>query len=167
MRPVLLFLALALGTAGLTGCGSEIGDACAVSLDCDQSGSRTCDLSSAGGYCTIQGCDHDSCPDGSVCVRFYVASFENRPCDQATEDLSTDTCALDEVCSLKGQCVPANSEIRFCMKTCESGDDGREDSGGGDRARMAGHGGGPVPVAGERLGTDLQAFCAQAPSSTL
>src|SRR5687767_9425178 len=63
MRPVLsiavlvtmLAPALVLGA----GCGSEIGDSCAVSLDCDPSNStdRVCDLSSAGGYCTIMGCD--------------------------------------------------------------------------------------------------------------
>lgn len=169
MRPVLsIALASLLGSALLlgAGCGSEIGDSCAANLDCDPSNStdRICDLSSEGGYCTIMGCDHDSCPENSVCIRFYVASFENAPCDPALEDQDAthNDCGSDEVCSLKGQCVPANSEIRYCMATCESADDCR----GGYECRneelMRAHGGEPVPPPGERLGEDLPAFCAQA-----
>ncbi len=169
--PALAALGLGLTLALGAGCGSEIGDACSVTLDCDPSLStgRVCDQSSSGGYCTIAGCDHDSCPDGSVCVRFFVASFENRPCDPATEDLptgtGTDACALDEVCALTGQCVPANSEVRYCMKTCDSGGDCRDRYECRDAELMRAHGGEPVPAPGERLGTDLPRFCAEAPTS--
>ena len=170
MRPVLsiaLATLLGLGLVLGSGCGSEIGDSCSVNLDCDPSNSngRVCDLSSAGGYCTIVGCDHDSCPEGSVCIRFYVASFENTPCDPATEDLTSDDCSTDEVCAFKGQCVPSTSEVRYCMATCESGGDCR----GGYECRneelMRTHGGEPVPPPGERLGGELPAFCAEAPGS--
>jgi hypothetical protein len=170
MRPaVCLALALACSALPLAlgGCGSEIGDACGVSLDCDPNGTgdRICDLSSTGGYCTVIGCDHDSCPEGSVCIRFYVASFANSPCDPATEDLSTDACGTDEVCAFKGQCVPATSEVRYCMKTCESGGDCRGGYECRDESLMREHGGEPVPPPGERLGGDLQPFCAEAPTS--
>ncbi len=173
MRPVLpsvafvcSLLGLALGV-GLGGCGNEIGDACSANLDCDPNGGndRICDMSSVGGYCTIPGCVHDSCPEGSTCIRFYVASFANRPCDPATEDLGTDACPTDEVCALKGQCVPATSEVRYCMKTCEAGgDDCRDEYECRDESLMREHGGEPVPPPGERLGGDLQPFCAEAPA---
>lgn len=157
----ILVLALVLGA----GCGSEIGDSCAVSLDCDPSNSndRVCDLSSSGGYCTIIGCDHESCPEGSVCIRFYVASFANVPCDPVTEDNGTNDCPPDEACSLRGQCVPSTSEIRYCMKTCEDGGDCRGGYECRDEALMREHGGEPVPPPGERVTGDLPAFCAEAP----
>jgi hypothetical protein len=165
MRPVLSIAVLCVALAFGSGCGSEIGDSCAVNLDCDPSNSndRVCDLSSAGGYCTIVGCDHDSCPEGSVCIRFYVASFENAPCDPATEDVSTDVCGADEVCALKGQCVPSTSEVRYCMATCESGGDCRDGYECRNEELMRQHGGEPVPPPGERLGGDLPPFCAEAP----
>jgi hypothetical protein len=163
MRLVLCLL-IAFAAAA---CGSEIGDSCSVTLDCDPSNSKgwTCDMSSAGGYCTIVGCDNDSCPEGSVCIRFYVASFENSPCDPSTEDLTTDACSTDEVCSLKGQCVPQTSEIRYCMATCESSGDCRDEYECRDETLMREHGGEPVPPSGERLGTDLPSFCAEAPGA--
>ena len=161
-RAALLLLSLALGSLEL-GCGKEIGDACAIPADCSPNGDRQCDIASNGGYCTIQGCDWNTCPDGSVCVRFYATSFSNRPCNLATEDLSTDDCSLDEACSLEGQCVPQTSEVRYCMKTCDSNDDCRDRYECRDEALMIMHGGEPVPKTGERLGDNLQKFCAAAP----
>lgn len=166
MRPVLSLLAtLGLGLAALPGCGSEIGDSCSFDTDCDPDLTRKCDTQSEGGYCTVVGCTHDSCPDGSVCVRFYVASFENRPCDFATEDLTTDACTVDEVCAFKGQCVPATAEIRYCMATCASNGDCRDAYECRDDELMRQHGGEPVPPPGERPTSDLQPFCAEAPST--
>jgi hypothetical protein len=155
-----------LGAAfGLAGCGKEIGDACAVNLDCGNDQSRICDTASEGGYCTIRGCDYDSCPENSVCVRFFVASFENLPCDHTTEDLTTNDCNVDEICTLRGSCVPANAELRFCMATCDDGGDCRDHYECRNEELMRQHGGEPVPPPGERLGTDLQSFCGEAPST--
>jgi hypothetical protein len=170
MRPVLSFALATLALAATpllgAGCGSEIGDSCAVNLDCDPSNSRdrVCDLSSTGGYCTIIGCDHKSCPEGSVCIRFYVASFANAPCNFATEDVGgTNDCAPDEVCAFTGQCVPSTSEVRYCMKTCESQGDCRDEYECRNEELMRANGGEPVPPPGERIGGDLPAFCAEAP----
>lgn len=163
---IIAALALALG-----GCGKEIGDACTGDTDCSSGAdNRICEIASEGGYCTVRGCEHGSCPENSVCVRFFVASFENLPCDQATEDLpagtpgATDDCSPDEICTLRGSCVPATAELRFCMRTCESNDDCRDAYECRDEELMRLHGGEPVPPPGERLGTDLQAFCGEAPA---
>ena len=146
-------------------CGKEIGDECTSSLDCGDGTdvNRVCDLSSPGGYCTEQGCDYNTCAEEAVCVRFYTASFENRPCVIETEDISTADCSIDEVCTLRGQCVPRSSEVRYCMRTCGGSDDCRTNYECRDEALMRAHGGEPVPKPGERLPDDLQAFCAAAP----
>jgi hypothetical protein len=140
----------------LFGCGKEIGDECINSIDCSPNGDRLCiDPAVNGGYCTIQGCDVDSCPEESVCVRFFSGGFANRPCDGAED------CSLDELCSL-GTCVARSSESRFCMRKCESGDcrDGYECR---VEALMKAHGGEPVPGSPLQDGNP-QPFCATAPS---
>lgn len=52
------------------GCAPAIGDDCGTSTDCSVSGDRVCDTASPGGYCTVAGCEQDTCPDGAVCVEF-------------------------------------------------------------------------------------------------
>lgn len=155
-----LVLVLALAAA----CGKEIGDECSSALDCGDGTNVNliCDQESPGGYCTEIGCDWNTCAEEAVCVRFYSASFENRPCVLATEDLSTDDCTLDEVCTLRGQCVPRTSEVRYCMRKCDGGGDCRDGYECRNEQLMMAHGGEPVPKPGERLGTDLQSFCAAA-----
>ena len=155
--------ALALAAAGLAACGHDIGDACVVSSDCDPSGTRICDASSAGGYCTVQGCDYDTCPGGSVCISFFTGSFANRPCDPATEDVATDSCSIDEVCPLDGLCAPAAAEVRFCMAPCGGDGDCRSEYECRDVAKMREHGGDPVLAPGATLSDD-QAFCAPSPA---
>jgi len=69
-----LMLRIALGTALiLAGCAPAIGDNCGSSVDCSVNGDRICDLASPGGYCTVVGCDPDTCPDGALCVEWRFA----------------------------------------------------------------------------------------------
>ena len=161
MRPVVLLLAV-VALAG-AGCGAEIGDACIVSTDCAQDGTRICDTNSDSGYCTIRGCDYGTCPSESECVRFFTGSFSNRTCDPATEDLATDMCTPDELCAIDGHCVTRASEVRYCMRSCGSSSDCRSAYECRNADLMKTHGGEPVPPTGERLGDSPQAFCAQSP----
>ncbi len=68
MRPVLVIALLAAVVA--TGCAPVIGDSCSTSVNCSVNGDRICDNAQPNGYCTIQGCEADTCPDNGVCVRF-------------------------------------------------------------------------------------------------
>ena len=141
-------------------CGKEIGDECIVSSDCSPSGDRQCDTSSTGGYCTIQGCDITTCPDEAACIRFFTGNFANRPCVPETENVETDDCSLDELCSIVGRCVPRNSEVRFCMRTCRSAGDCRDGYECRTLALMIAHGGEPVLEAGETVDDSSPRFCA-------
>jgi hypothetical protein len=147
----------------LAACGKEIGDECFVGADCSPNGDRQCDISSTGGYCTIQGCDVGTCPEEATCVRFFTNAFSNRPCDPLTENVSTDTCNLDELCSLAGQCVPRSSELRFCMKTCDSDDDCRDEYECRTVELMIEHGGEPVLSPGRVVDSSAPRFCAVRP----
>src|SRR5262249_4197860 len=137
-RYVILFALLA------GACGKEIGDPCIVSSDCSQTGDRLCLNSEKEGYCTIMGCDYNTCPSESECVRFFAGSFEKKQCDPRAEDqpcgsgdpncvsasdhmpcqagdvacVASDDCSLDELCPLAGHCVPRSSEVRYCMLKC-------------------------------------------------
>ena len=143
------------------GCGNEIGDSCSVSTDCSTSGTRICDRSQPDGYCTVIGCDHDTCPEESVCVRFFGSVMTNLPCVAETEDDTTDDCAPEEVCTLGGQCAPRSAETRFCMKTCETTGDCRDEYECRNEDLMRQHGGEPVPTPTGQ--GDLEPFCAPAP----
>ncbi|HWU90603.1 MAG TPA: hypothetical protein VN253_25230 [Kofleriaceae bacterium] len=159
------------------GCGKQIGDACGLASDCSPNGDRQCDRASPQGYCTIQGCDHSSCPDEAACIKFFTGGFSNRPCDPATEDnpdLSpddpeparrpTDACSLDELCAFTGTCVPRSSEVRFCMRTCDTDGDCRSGYECRDLAKMKAHGGEPVLAPGVRqVDEHAPKFCAAAP----
>ncbi len=54
----------------LSACQAEIGDECSVSTDCSPNGDRFCDVAQPGGYCTVIGCDPDTCPDDALCVEW-------------------------------------------------------------------------------------------------
>lgn len=97
-------------------CGKQIGDECVTNIDCNQDGTWDCDLSQPGGYCTVAGCDEASCPEKSVCIRFFAYQYSSTPCQT---DLD---CGADFLCLPDGLCVPRTSERRFCERTC--GDDG-------------------------------------------
>lgn len=162
--PVLASVSVvAMLASGAAGCGAEIGDSCSIAADCSPSGDRICDITSREGYCTVQGCGFNTCPEESVCVAFFLGSFANRPCDPATEDIATNSCASDELCPLEGFCVPRSSEVRFCMRKCEGNSDCRDGYECRDAELMREHGGQPVVAPGEALGDSPQRFCAQAP----
>jgi hypothetical protein len=160
-RPAPLLLLLLLGM----GCGKEIGDPCVAASDCSPNGDRQCDRLSTGGYCTIQGCDYDTCPEEAACIRFFTGSFSNLPCDPDAEDRlpGVDACSPDELCSLVGNCVPRSSEVRFCMKTCDSDGDCRDGYECRDLAKMKEHGGQPVLAPGSAIDESSPKFCATAP----
>lgn len=161
MRPafaLILPLAFALASA----CGTEIGDECSASRDCSPDGDRACDVSAPGGYCTIVGCDYDTCPSEAVCVRFFPAETDVT-CDPEAEGEDSSACTVDEICTLGGTCAPRDAEARFCMRACEDDGDCRAGYECRDRERMAARGSEPVPPAGERLPDEPQGFCAVAP----
>jgi len=156
----------------VAGCGDSIGDPCSLSSECSSRGDRFCDVNSPGGYCTVFGCDHDTCPEEAICVRFFSVAETNLACDSQTEDCdpdnaactsATDDCTADELCTLSGSCVPRTAESRFCMLRCGGIDECREQYECRDEALMRVHGGEPVPIPGEGLSDDLEAFCAPAP----
>jgi hypothetical protein len=146
---------LALGLAALAtaaACSRSIGDECATSVDCSPSGDRSCDLSQPGGYCTVEGCDARSCPEDSVCIRWFPEKFLTLVCDPKCEDTrdpnveaecaakspqdpkATDKCTPDELCLSVGKCARRSFERRTCVLTCGDNSDCR----GGYECRMAG-----------------------------
>jgi hypothetical protein len=159
MRFLIVFAMLAAG------CGKSIGDACIVSSDCDPNGMRICDTSQRDGYCTIQGCDYDTCPSEATCVRFFTGQFDNKLCNPATEDVTTDDCSLDELCDLEGHCVARSSEVRYCMLKCSSNGDCRSGYECRDLMLMEQDGGEPVLKPGVPIDEHAPKFCAPKPAS--
>jgi hypothetical protein len=162
MRP---FMRLLLIAALAAGCGKEIGDACILATDCDPQGGRQCDLSAHEGYCTIMGCDYNTCPTEAACIRFFTGEFENKPCDPTTEDQpgGTDDCSFDELCDLEMHCVPRASEVRYCMRTCQSDGDCRDGYECRTLELMKEHGGEPVLAPGVPVDDSAPKFCAAKP----
>lgn len=145
------------------GCGDQVGDSCSTNVDCSPYGDRICDTSQAGGYCTIQGCDPDSCPDEAVCIRFFPTSFLSVPCNPLTEDAvdptlsPTNDCTADEVCLSSGLCSQRTQERRFCMKACEADTDCRGDY----ECRRTGTLGAETVPDPDNPGQGQLSFCAQ------
>jgi len=156
-----LLLVAALAAALLGACGHDIGDQCTSSVDCDPSGTRSCDLSQPNGYCTIQGCDETLCPSSSACIRIFPTTFLSTACDPDCEDLCPDPktgtvedkCTADEVCVEPGLCAKQASEQRYCAKTCSSQSDCR----GGYDCRPVGEDGSMLLTPDPRATTS---FCA-------
>jgi hypothetical protein len=129
---VRLAFVIAIGFAVASGaaCKRQIGDDCTTAAECDPNGTRSCDLSQPGGYCTVLGCDETTCSEEAVCIRFFPAKFLTQPCDPEQPS----ACAAEELCLPSGLCAPRSTERRACVKSCEGGDDCRE----GYECRMAG-----------------------------
>src|SRR6185436_17014548 len=98
------------------------------SLDCSQESERLCDISQPGGYCTIEGCDERTCPEESVCIRFFPRLDLNKACSAA------EPCTAAEICLPEGKCAPRASERRYCVHSCNDNSDCR----GGYDCRPAG-----------------------------
>jgi hypothetical protein len=118
-------------------CSKKIGDSCSTNIDCQQDGTRICDLSQPGGYCTLDGCDDSSCPSDSICVRFFDQKYPTGPCpDPNAPPGSIGGCQPDELCVVCGPstsvpspyscCVPSASERRYCAATCDNDGDCRD-----------------------------------------
>ena len=120
--PKYLYLAL-FALLGATGCKDKIGDSCRVNVDCASDGTRICDLSSPGGYCTIEGCVGGSCPKEAVCVAFFPTAFLTAPCSPETEDLICSPCdpaSGDSECN--AFCDPESTD-----RSCDPCDPGTSD----------------------------------------
>lgn len=155
-----LGLLMALG-----GCSAVIGDGCETNLECSPNGDRICDTAQRGGYCTVQGCGPDSCPEEAHCISFFPAEFLQRSCVPQTEDAvdpalqATDDCLSDEVCLSSGFCAQRSLETRFCMAKCEENGDCR----GGYECRSTGTFGAEPVLDPTRPERQLFKFCAQRP----
>lgn len=113
----------------LWACGKKIGDQCRTQFDCnDEDDSRTCDISQPGGYCTIEGCDERSCPEDSVCIRFFPrVELLPKTCAATSADRGASECLPDELCLDAGRCAPRATELRRCVRTCGDSGDCRDD----------------------------------------
>lgn len=63
-----------VAASSLAACTPSIGDSCQLSTDCASDGTRICDTSEPGGYCTVINCTGNnlgaSCPDNAICILF-------------------------------------------------------------------------------------------------
>lgn len=143
-------------------CGKNIGDPCTTNVDCAQDGTRDCDLSQPGGYCTVDGCDEYSCPSESVCIRVFPFPSTGVACTQDTdcatgrfclaEGFCSTTakcaqdsdCGSDSLCLPEGLCVSRISERRYCEYSCGGNGDCRS----GYVCRQAGVEGLPASTSG-------------------
>jgi len=88
----------------LAACTPKIGDKCILSTDCSTQGSRQCDTSMPGGYCTVYNCGPNSCPDYAACYLFHP---EVQGCTYNDRD-------------------PSRTGKSFCMAGCQSTSDCRQ-----------------------------------------
>lgn len=148
------------------GCGHNIGDGCMTNVDCSPFGDRSCDISSVGGYCTIENCDTTTCPSEAVCVRFFTP-LADEPCLFDGVHLQSNCPHNDERCvcdrssngtcnDTSGHCAPASSERRWCERSCSGNGDCR----GGYECRSTGtFGAEAVPTFDMATGVPAK-FCA-------
>jgi hypothetical protein len=105
------------------GCGRGIGDACETSLRCSAGGTRLCDMTQPGGYCTLSACQPGNCPSDSVCVTFWQNTSEAGGATTSPGDrnrLSTNYCMRK--CDERSDC--RDDEGYDCLKPEQFGVDG-------------------------------------------
>src|SRR5438128_1983773 len=96
-------VAVMLLLCGLVGCARTIGDTCVQNVDCSIAGDRFCDIASPSGYCTVEGCDYNTCPDNAACVRFFDLLRGAPGCDpRQTRQVRPDCPAGDASCCRPG-----------------------------------------------------------------
>ena len=106
--PAWLVIGLA-AVVSLGACGHKIGDSCSVASDCSDNADRICDTSSHDGYCTIAGCDFDTCPSEAVCVSFFPVENLIQTCEVPGD------CSIDEgdkgFCAGEGHGITCRTEV--------------------------------------------------------
>ncbi len=175
-RELLGSLGIAAIVAALAGCTHNIGDPCTSNVDCSPAGDRFCDRSAPGGYCTVEGCDLNTCPDSEPCVRFFTtlqdpadvchpdSSLPNAraDCPSADDRCIADATSVDGGAPL-GHCAPESTERRWCQHGCQSDGDCRPGYQCRSTAPGVGHipvlpGALPVPTLNDPAGTPVS-FC--------
>ncbi len=106
-RHVLRSILPAMLIWGMSACAPDIGDSCGNSVDCSVNGSRICDVAQPNGYCTVIGCEPDTCPGGSVCVE-----FRGMP-DRTAVTFCMEGCNSDGACRKDYVCVDPDTDERM------------------------------------------------------
>lgn len=140
-RPVCVSASLFALVALFAACSPEIGDECSTALDCSASGTRLCDMTQRGGYCTLEGCEENTCPEEAVCVQ-----FGRRIEGHSVERLARTFCMYK--CDSDGDC---RTDDNYKCYAAQSGTKGVKAFGAGNEAEI--------------LGNFEQKFCAQVPST--
>lgn len=140
---LLCTLLLGVVLIGLSACARKIGDSCQSNVECSPLGDRFCDLSSPNGYCTVEGCDGKSCPDGAACISFFSLQ-RGGPSSLCTPGLVPrsgcsgpgcckpgdpqccrigERCLCDDKDCKKAYCASETTERRWCMQPCDEQSD--------------------------------------------
>ena len=91
-----LFLALVLSLGLTTACAPAIGDDCTNDAQCSTGDGEVCDISVEGGYCTVQDCQVNGCPDDAVCITFdQTSSYCMAYCEDDDECRDGQVCRRD------------------------------------------------------------------------
>ncbi len=95
----------------VAGCQPQIGDRCNLNTDCSSSGTRQCDNSMPGGYCTMFNCGPNTCPDQSACYLFNAdvqgCTYSDRDPSRTARSFCMKDCAHDSDCRTGYQCADA------------------------------------------------------------